>query len=237
MTPREIAATLTILLGCVIFAHGQDAALQIRAVLHDPSKPDAKFFVGKPGAIMVPLKLAEEGLTESQQVTTDHGNLNLFLSATADPQHPEAGLAATVKIPPGTSRLIVIILPAPKGSPPYQLVVLKDDAHSFPWGEGKAVNLTAVDFALEVGKQKVLLSGGKITAVPKVTHVNEYNRAQTNFYYKQGDQWVVAAERQMQYVGTLRRVFLIFKTPNALAPDVRTLVDHLPQVKPKAAAQ
>lgn len=65
---------------------------------------------------------------------------------------------------------------------------LDGDPKSFPWGESKAVNLTPVDFALEVGDQKVLLPGGKITAVPKVTQVDEYNRAQTNFYYKQADQ-------------------------------------------------
>jgi len=233
MNYRVFAATLAILSGWAKPVSGQDAHLQIRAVLHDPAKPNARFFVGKPGAAMEPLKLAEEGLTDPQQVTTDHGTLNLFSSATVDPQNPLASLAATVKVPQGFGRMIVIILPAPQGLPPYRMVVLGDDAKSFPWGESKVVNLTPVDFALEVGDQKLVLPGGKITAVPKVTHVDEYNRAQTNFYYKQADQWVVAVERQMQYVGTLRRVFLIYKTPQALAPDVRTLVDPLPPVMRK----
>ena len=90
--------------------------------------------------------------------------------------------------------------------------------------------MTPMDFALEVGDQKVLLPGGKITPVPKVTKLDEYNRAQTNFYFRESNRWVVAAERQMQYVDALRRVFLIFKSPGALAPDVRTVIDRPPPV-------
>ncbi len=230
MTTRYLSATVIFLLALAKPAFGQDAAIQIRAVLNDPSNPAAQFFVGKPGEAMAPLKLAEEGLTDPQKVTPENGSLNLFSTATVDKNNPQASLAATVKIPAGSNRLIVIILPGGKGSPPYRMVVLDDDPKSFPWGESRAINLTSVDFALEVGDQKVLLPGGKITAVPKVTKVDEYNRAQTNFYYKQEDQWVVAAEREMQYVAMLRRVFLIYKTPDALAPDVRTILDQPPPV-------
>ena len=230
VTTRLLSTSLIVLLGLAMLASGQDSMLQIRAVLIDPTKPDAKFYVGKLGETLLPLKLAEEGFTEPQMVLVQNGSLNFFTTATVDSKNPLASLAATVKVPAGPSRLIVIIVPAAQGTPPYRLVVFDDAATSFPWGESKAVNLTPVDFALEVGGQKVLLPGGKITAVPKVTQVDDYNRAQTNFYYKQADQWVVAAERQMQYVATLRRVFVIYKTPSALAPDVRTLVDQPPAV-------
>lgn len=227
MTIRRIPATLALLISLVALATGQEATFQIRAVLQDSAHPDAKFFVGKVGDSLLPLKLAEEGLTESQKVSTENGSLNLFSSATVDKSNPLASLAATIKVPVGPSRLIVIIVPgAPASSLPYRMVVLDDNPISFPWGESKAVNLTPVDFALEIGDQKVLLPGGKITAIPKVAKVDEYYRAQTNFYYKQADQWVIAAERQMQYVVTVRRVFVIYKTPDALAPDVRTLVDQ-----------
>ncbi|MEO5915375.1 MAG: hypothetical protein ABIS50_14170 [Luteolibacter sp.] len=234
MTNRLLLASLAALLGLVKPATAQDSTIQIRAVLNDPSNPEAKFYVGKVGETMTLLKLAEEGLTDSQKVTVENGSLNLFTTPTVDKNNPQAGLAATVKIPAGPNSLIVIILPAPHGTPSYRMMVLDDDVKSFPWGESKAVNLTSVDFALEVGGQKILLPGGKITPVPKVTKLDEYNRAQTNFYYKQEDQWVVAAERQMQYSNMLRRVFLIYKLPNALAPDVRTIVDTPPPVFDKA---
>lgn len=230
MTTRLLFSTFTVLLGLAKLVSAQDSMLQIRAVLVDSAKPDTKFYVGKPGETLLPVKLAEEGLTESQKVTVENGSLNLFTTPTVDPKNPLASLAATVKIPAGPSRLIVIIVPAVQGTPPYRMLVVDDTATSFPWGESKAVNLTPVDFALEVGGQKVLLPGGKITAVPKVTKVDEYNRAQTSFYYKQGDQWVVATEREMAYASSLRRVFLIYKTLGALAPDVRTLVDQPPPV-------
>ena len=235
MNTRLLSATLTIFFGLAELASGQDSMLQIRAVLVDPANPDAKFYVGKPGEILLPLTLAEEGLTDSQKIPVENGSLNFFTTATVDPKNPVAGLAATVKVPAGPSRLIVIIVPATQqGTPPYRMVLLDDSATSFPWGESKAVNLTPVDFALEVGGQKVLLLGGKITAVPKVDKVDEYNRAQTNFYYKKRDQWVVAAEREMTYVNGLRRVFVIYKTPGTLAPDVRTLVDQTPAVIDKS---
>ncbi|MEO5713731.1 MAG: hypothetical protein ABIT37_09615 [Luteolibacter sp.] len=179
---------------------------------------------------MVPLKLVEEGLSEPQKVTVENGSLNLFTTANVDKNNPQASLAATVKVGDGVTSLIVIILPGSQSKPPFRMIALDDSPKSFPWGESKAVNLTPVDFALEVGDQKLLLPGGKITAVPKVTKVDEYNRAQTNFYYKDGEQWVVASERPMQYVATLRRLFLIYKTPNALAPDVRTVIDQPPPV-------
>jgi hypothetical protein len=234
MTTRIRSATLIILLGLAAFAAGKDIPLQIRAVLQDSAKPDAKFFVGKVGSPLLPLKLADEGLTEPQKVSTENGNLNLFTSATFDKANPLAGLAATVKIPLGPRRLIVIIVPAAPGTvPPYRMVVIDDDPKAFPWGESRAVNMTPVDCSLEVGDQKVLLPADKVTAVPKVTKLDEYNRAQTNFHYKQNDQWVVAAELQMQYVDTLRRVFVIYETPGALAPEVRTLLDQRPTVPDK----
>jgi hypothetical protein len=227
MTTPSLFAAFAVVFCIVIPASGQDTTIQIRAVLNDPAKPDAKFFIGKVGESLVPLKLADEGFTEPQKITPENGSLNLFSSATVDKNNPQASLAATVKVPPGATSLIVIIIPAPQGTP-YRMAVLEDDPKSFPWGQSKAVNLTPVDFALEVGEHKISIPSGKIIPVPKVTKLDEYNRTQTNFYYKQGNQWVVAAERQMQYVGTLRRVFLIYKAPAAVGPDVRTIVDQPP---------
>lgn len=228
MTNRVFSFSLTLLLGLVSLANASDAVLQVRAVLHDPSKPDAQFFVGKVGETLTPLKLVDEGLTDPQQVFAENDTLNLFSTATVDQHNPKASLAATVKIPAGASRFMVFILPSDKGTTPYSMVLLNDDARSFPWGESKAVNLTSVDFAIEVGEHKIRVPGGKITPVPKVTKLDEYNRTQTNFYYKQADAWLVAAERQMQYANSLRRVFLIYKAPGAVGPDVRTIVDHPP---------
>ncbi len=231
MNFRGLATSLTVVLGFLGVAAGQNFQVQIRALLHDPAKPMSPFFTGTVGEAMVPLKLVEEGLSEPQKVTVENGSLNLFPTAIVDKNNPQASLAATVKVAEGASSLIVIIVPNSQSKPPFRIVTVDDSPKNFPWGECKAVNLTPVDFALEIGDQKLLLPGGKVTPVPKVTKLDEYNRAQTNFYYKQGEQWVVAAERQMQYVATLRRLFLIYKNQNALAPDVRTIVDQ-PQPVP-----
>ncbi len=228
MIIRLFQATSLVLLSLTVSVHAEESSTMVRAVLHDPSKPDAQFFYGKVGESMLALKLSEEGLAEPQKLPVENGSLNLFTSSKVDKNNPQASLAATIKVAPGQSRVILIILPAGQGTPPYRLVAVPDDPKSFPWGESKAVNLTPVDFAIEAGEHKLPIPSGKVTTVPKVTKLDEYNRAQTNFYYKQGDQWVVAAERQMQYVSALRRVFLVYKSPGALAPDVRTIVDNAP---------
>ena len=86
-------------------------------------------------------------------------------------------------------------------------------------------------FAIEVGEHKIAIPGGKLTDVPEVKKLNEYNRAQTNFYYRKGENWLIAAERQMQYDPKLRRIFIIYLSPSAISPDVLTVVDHVPPAK------
>lgn len=237
MTQRLLTTAFALVTAFTALATAQESTtttLLIRSVLNDPAQPEMKFFTGKPGDAMVALKLVAEGFGEPQKVQAENGNLYLFSTATVDKNNPQASLLATIKVPTGAAAagsLIVIILPSPKGTAtPYSGIAIGDDARSFPWGESKAINLTPVEFAIEAGEHKLPLPPGKVTAVPKVTKVNEYNIAQTNFYYKQDNQWVIAAERQMQYANTLRRVFLIYKGPEAVAPDVRTILDRPPAV-------
>ena len=49
--------------------------------------------------------------------------------------------------------------------------------------------------AIEAGKHKLPIYSGVIASVPPVKKVNEYNMAQTNFYYKQREAWTAFAER------------------------------------------
>jgi hypothetical protein len=71
--------------------------------------------------------------------------------------------------------------------------------------------------------------------VPPVTKVNEFNMAQTNFFYQQGEAWVVFTERQLQYLDASRRLFIIHATPGALQPTITTIVDIMPTLTPKPA--
>lgn len=230
MITRFLTTWITVSFALVSAAAAQESfSSNIRAVLHDPSMPDIKFFMRQQGDTMEALKLVEEGLGEPQKVQVTNGAINLYSSATVNPANAQASLLASIKVPNSAAAgsLIVIILPAPKGAATsYAGIAISDDPKSFPWGESKAVNLTPVEFAIEVGEHKIKLPPGKVSDVPKVEKVNEYHRAQTNFYFKQDNQWVIAAERQMQYLNTIRRVFLVSKAPNALTPDVRTITDQ-----------
>ncbi|MES2476220.1 MAG: hypothetical protein V4640_10590 [Verrucomicrobiota bacterium] len=219
------SATVSLLFAITGVALGQESSLQIRAVLNDPGKRPT-FYLGNPGEGMTELNLAIEGLTEPQTVSISNGSLNLYSTNKVDKDNAKASLAATMKVPAGSKSLIVIIFPAAEQTPPYRMIAVPDDIATFPWGSNKVINLTPVEFALQLGELKLQLPGGKITDVPKLKNLGDANDAQTNFYYKQGDQWVVATERRLQYLDDLRRVFVIYKQPKALAPDVRTIQDQ-----------
>lgn len=213
----------------ILSTHAQEkGGILLRALLHDPVSPVARLYVGKPGGTMLPLDFAQENLSQALAAPEADGSISLFTSDTVDPKEPLANLAATAKIPSGAKSLIAVIVPSGKQSPPYSMVLINDGTRSFPWGGSKALNLTKVDFAIEAGEHKLALPGGKLTDVPEVTKLNENNRAQTNFHYRQGENWLLAAERQMQYDPKLRRIFIIYLSPSAIAPDVLTIVDHRP---------
>ncbi len=90
-----------------------------------------------------------------------------------------------------------------------------------------------METAIQAGEHRLPVNPGKFTKVPPVTKVNEYNMAQTNFYYQQGGSWVAFAERQLQYLDACRRLFIIHATPGALQPTVTTIVDTKTRVMPR----
>jgi len=66
-----------------------------------------------------------------------------------------------------------------------------------------------------------------------VRNVNEFNMAQTNFYYQEGGSWVAFTERQLQFLDACRRLFIVHVTPGATAPTVTTIVDTAPVGVPR----
>ncbi|MEI6676748.1 MAG: hypothetical protein WCO57_16375 [Verrucomicrobiota bacterium] len=211
----------------------------IRAVLHDPVHPDAELYLTDKAGGMARLKLVREGFSVAQITIPVNGALVLYNSSAVDPKQPMANLAASAKLPPHIKRAMLIILPKPSASkaedprPAYQMVVIDDSAEAFPSGESRVLPLVTVETAIQAGEHRLAVHPGGITNVPPVRKVNPYNMAQTNFYYKEGDSWVPFTERQLQYLDTYRRVFIIHVTPGALQPVVTTLVDIAPAELPQ----
>lgn len=213
-----------------VAAQGQqneaDTPIQIRAVLHDPIHPTAELFLSDKGGSIVKLEFRAQDLSAPQLTQLVNGSLVLYDKLAIDPKKPEASLAASCKIPPNTKRGIVVVLPSPVGTKPaYRMVFIDDSAKAFPKGECRALTLLSVDAAIEAGEHKLPIHPGIIASVPPVKKVNEYNLAQTNFYYKQGEAWTVFTQRQLQYLEGFRRIFIIHATPGALQPTVTTIVD------------
>lgn len=226
------------ILGLSLAAHAQQAGppapVRIRAVLHDPARPIAELFYTDKGGVVTPLDFRPQDLSEPLYILPVDGSLMLHDKATVDPANPAASLAASVKLPPDLKRAVVVVLPGPAGGKPaYRMVLIDDSEKAFPKGESRALSLIKVETAIQAGEHKLPVHPGKITAVPLVKKVDDFNMAQTNFYYKQGEAWVAFAERQLQYQEAVRRIFIIHATPGAVQPTVTTIVDTVTAADPQ----
>jgi hypothetical protein len=224
------------LVGLSLSAHAQakEAPVQIRAVLHDPVHPTAELFYPNEAGTVVKLDFRPQDLSRELSILPVNGSLVLYDKAVIDPKKPEASLAACVRLPPDLKRAMVVVMPAPEGEKPaYRMVVIDDSEKAFPGGESRALPLIGVETAIQAGEHRLPIHPGKITSVPPVTKRDEYNMAQTNFYYQQGKAWVPFTERQLQYLDASRRLFIIHATPGALQPTITTIVDTKLKVAPR----
>jgi hypothetical protein len=236
--PLLLLAVLTSLCG----AQAQQApsgagGFQVRAFLHDPVNPVAELYLPDQTGRLVKLNLEHERLTLAQPAGLINGSLLLFNTDKVDPKKPEAAaaLAATISVPTNASRGILIVLPSPPDTKPaYRGVFIDDTPAAFPKGESKVISLIPVETAIEAGEHKLPVHPGKITNVPPVTKRDEFNQAQTNFYYREGESWVAFTERQLKYLDVYRRIFIVYATPGSTQPFVRTVLDTAPAVLPKS---
>ncbi len=230
---------LLVLLGLwSVAGHAQSPAapapLQIRVLWHDPVHPAPELFVADAAGARVRLRFLAGGLSEAQVTQPVNGLLVLYPTAAPAPGKSEGKLLATVKVPAGTQRAMVIVLPgAPDAQPAYRMVLINDSAEAFPKGESRVLSLVGVATAIEAGEHKFAIKPGTVVRVPAVHKVNEFNLAQTNFYYWENAAWVAFTERQVQYLEAFRRVFIIHTTPGATEPSVTTVVDTAPATLPR----
>lgn len=234
--PSSLSILAVVGLSLAVHAQDKESAVpvQIRAVLHDPVNPVANlFYTDKSGAV-VPLEFRPQDLTRPLLMLPANGSLVLYDKAAIDPENPAASLAASTKLPPNFKRAIVVVLPAPAGEKPaYRLLIIDDSAKAFPQGESRVLPLVGVETAIQAGEHRLPVHPGKITSVPPVRKVDEYNMAQTNFYFKQGENWVAFTERQLQFLDVSRRLFIVHATPGALKPRVTTIVDTATGAQPQ----
>lgn len=226
----KFALSMLAVLGLSLTVFAQDikapAPVQIRAVLHDPVNPIANLFYTDKAGGLVQLNFKPQALTDPMFTVPVNGSLVLYDTATIDPENPAASIAANVKLPPDQQQMIVVILAAPAGEEPaYRMLLIDDSDKAFPFGESRVLSLIGVETAIEAGEHKLSIPPGKITKVSAVKKVNEFNIAQTNFYYKVSDVWTPFTERQLQYLDVCRRIFIIYATPGALQPTITTIVD------------
>ncbi len=209
-------------------AHAQekDSPILFRAVLHDTINPAASLFYTDKTGVISALDFRPKALSETFSALRVNGSLVLYDKAAVDPENPAASVAASVRIPPDMKRAIIIVLPSAAGDQPaYRLLVMEDSEKAFPKGESRVLTLIGGETAIQAGEHRLPVRPGEITRVPPVRKVDDFNMAQTNFYYRHGGSWIAFTERQLQYIDSLRRIFIIYVTPGALSPAVSTIVD------------
>ncbi len=233
----KLPFSILVIVGLSLAVHAQEdekvPPVEFRAVLHDPLQPTANlFYTDKTGSV-VQLNFRPKDLSEPMVTLPVNGSLVLYDKEAIDPENPSESLAASVKLPSGIKRAIVVVMPGPAGKKPaYRMMVLEDSEKAFPKGESRVLSLINVEAAIQAGEHKVPVHPGKITRVKPVRQANEFNMAQTNFYYQQGGAWIGFAERQLQYIEACRRLFIVHATPGALQPTVTTIVDISKGVRP-----
>ncbi|QTN32613.1 hypothetical protein HZ994_09800 [Akkermansiaceae bacterium] len=224
--PLALAALLVFPISGSAQEEGKPSPVQVRAVLHDPANPSADLFYTDEAGTVVKLEFRPHDLTEPLPMLPLNGSLVLYDKAEIDPGNPAASLAASAKLPAGTKRAMVVVMPGPADEkPPYRMLVIDDSQKAFPYGESRVLGLIGVETAIQAGEHRLPVHPGKITRVPPVRKVNDFNMAQTNFYFLQGDAWMPFTERQLQYLDASRRLFIVHATPGATAPKVTTIVD------------
>ncbi len=221
-----VAATL----GLSVMARAQNGdvapPVQIRAVMFDPTHAMVDLFIPDPSGTAVKLNLQNANLSPPQLTQPVNGKILFYTTGAVNPEKPMANLAATLKVPQNVKRAIVILVPGPPDSQPaFRAVLIDDTTKGFPKGESRVLSLVPVETAIQAGEHKRQVLPGKVTAVPSVKQRNEFNIAQTNFYYKQDGTWVVFTERQLQFLDAFRRIFIISVPPGGNQPFVTTIVD------------
>jgi len=217
-------------LGISVMARAQNGdvapPIQIRAVLLDPTHAMVDLFIPDPSGTAVKLNLQPANLSKPQLTVPLNGTVLFYNTDAVNPEKPMESLAATLKVPQNVKRAIAILIPSPPGSKlAFRAVLIDDTAKGFPKGESRVLSLVPVETAIQAGEHKRQILPGKVTSVPPVTKRNEYNMAQTNFYYKQDGAWVPFSERQIKYVERVRRIYLIAPVPGGKYPYVTTIVD------------
>jgi hypothetical protein len=212
------------------------APVQIRALLHDPTRPTVDLFVADQNGSLVKLNLSPANLSQAHLTIPVNGTVIFYDTASVDPKKPQEHIVGTLKLPPTTRKAIIILIPKASDKMEFQSILIDETGNEFPKGESRVLSLVPVETAIEAGEHKLSLPSGKLTAVPAVNKVNQFHMAQTNFHYKQGSSWITFTERQIQYLENFRRIFIIFVPPGGNQPFISTIVDTAPVKIPKETA-
>lgn len=221
---KQLVAFVVLIAAPALFA-GTSREVDIRVYLHDPVQAGRVLKIKDKAGTLGKLDLRSEGLAPVSKAFLENGELVI---------HQEDGtIAGRSTLTAGIESAVVILTPSGKEiSPPCRMVVLDDSTSAFPWGQSKVISLLGVETAVQAGEHKLSLPSGKVTSIPEVKKVDEFNMAQANFFYREGGAWVPFTERRMQFTGEIRRIFLVHATPGSQQPFVATLLDYKPVAGP-----
>jgi hypothetical protein len=137
-------------------------------------------------------------------------------------------------VPGSGTEVSAILLPTPpKSEPtaPYTAFLLPT-AKDFDYGSVLAVNLTPLNARLDLGTKKLSLPPGASSSAKLESETDAYNMVPVTAWIQNDGKWLTLHTTQWSYNERYRQVSLIWMDASAKRPEITSIRDVRPILKP-----
>jgi len=138
----------------------------------------------------------------------------------------------TAKVPASTQILFLFLPPAKGSKLPYRVLALPDDLRAAPWRSVRLLNIASVPTRFNLGefsgKKAKLLAPGKMTIVPRVRKVNNFNKYNVVIEVQGKHGFVGVSNTRWSSVAGKRDLAIAYIDPKTHRP----IVNLYPDIKP-----
>jgi hypothetical protein len=183
----------------------------------------------------VPLYISSYSLPQKLKVKED---TVAFVIPDATPENASGHrVIAQAKVPADSTRVLFLFLPGEDPvKEPYKVVTFADDTRTFPWGSVRLINLSKVPVRFHLGEfsgdNAKTLAPGKLTVIPKVRKLNEFNQYNVLIEFQGTEGFVPVSNTRWKTVDGKRDLAIAFVDPAGNRPVVNLYEDIEPAKLP-----
>lgn len=173
------------------------------------------------------------GFTQPVPALVENGRVVVYKKGPAGqpPWIPDWSFA----VPSTGTEVSAILLPMPpKNEPaaPYSAFLLPT-VKDFGYGSVLAVNLTPLNARLDLGKKKLSLPPGASSSAKLESEADAYNMVPVTAWIQNHGKWLTLHTTQWAYNERYRQISLIWMDPSAQRPEITSIRDVRPFLKPE----